>query len=195
MVGFDSPLRNQRTNGLFFIGEFGMNFLEKDLEEIIFTTDKNELGKRGLPFHNKSRLLRQKKIGNYGVADLIEVRRPFYHIEYRELIKGEITVFELKQEKIGISAFLQALRYLKGIQSYLEKRKKDHYFNYSITLVGKSIDLNSSYAYLADFTNLQEDVLLYHNSGFCLRNFTYRYDFDGIWFDDQCSFSLKHEGF
>ena len=45
-----------------------MTFLEKDLEQIIFETPKEKLQEKGLVI--KGKLLRQIKIGNYGIADL-----------------------------------------------------------------------------------------------------------------------------
>ena len=53
-----------------------MKFLENDLEEIIYTSGRDVLEQRGLTINGK--LLRQVKIGNYGIADLIEFQRPFY---------------------------------------------------------------------------------------------------------------------
>jgi hypothetical protein len=175
--------------------EFGMNFLEKDLEEIIFTSCRKELDKRGFHIGEKSTLLRQKKIGNYGIADLIEISKPYYHTCFKHICKGSINVIELKQDKIGISAFLQALQYLKGIKSYLEKRGLDQLFNFEITLIGKSIDTNSSYVYLSEFTNEYFENIVNDNSSFILRNYIYKYNIDGIYFNDVNIHNLKNEGF
>ena len=53
-----------------------MNFLEKDLEEIIYNTDKEMLTERGLPYHPFETFKRQLKIGNYGIADLVSFKKP-----------------------------------------------------------------------------------------------------------------------
>jgi hypothetical protein len=172
-----------------------MNFLEKDLEEIIFTSCRKELDKRGLYVRELATLLRQKRIGNYGIADLIEISKPYYHTYFKHHCKGTINVIELKQDKIGISAFLQALQYLKGIKSYLEKRGLDEHFNYQITLIGKTIDINSSYVYLSEFTNEYFENRVNENSSFILRNYTYKYSIDGIKFDEVDLYSIKNEGF
>ena len=172
-----------------------MNFLEKDLEEIIFSSSRQELENRGLYIGARGCLIRQKRIGNYGIADLVHVTRPFYHPLLKQVCKGEINIIELKQDKIGISAFLQALGYLKGVRSYLTKRNKDHLFNYTITLIGKTIDLNSSFVYLSQFTNWPEDVELSNNSEFHLRNFLYKYNIDGLSFEESDYYQLIDEGF
>ena len=86
-----------------------MKFLEKELEQIIWESDKAQLENRGLSLYGT--LYRQKPIGNYGIADIIQVEKA-YSKNKPYLI---IDVLELKQEKIGISAFLQAVRYAKGI--------------------------------------------------------------------------------
>jgi hypothetical protein len=46
-----------------------MDFLEKDLEDIIFDSPNEELRKRGLNIWGKKK--RQLNIGNYGRADII----------------------------------------------------------------------------------------------------------------------------
>lgn len=172
-----------------------MNFLEKDLEEIIFFSDKKLLEQRGLRISGK--LKRQKMIGKYGIPDLIEMQRPYYHHAYRGIVKGDIIVYELKKEKVSVSSFLQALGYLKGIKRYLEKRKKAHLFNFSIVVIGKKMDLNSSFCYLPEFINHNNDgdLSLDENPKFSFRAYTYHYDIDGFLFEEQEGFSATKEGF
>lgn len=172
-----------------------MNFLEKDLEEIIYTSDKKLLETRGLLITGK--LKRQKKIGKYGVSDLIEIQRPYYHKAYKGIVKGDIIVYELKKQNISISSFLQALNYLKGIKRYLEKRNKAHLFNYSIVVIGKKIDLNSSFCYLPEFINHSNDIDLdlWDNPKFSYRAYTYYYDIDGVRFQREENYSQDSEGF
>ena len=103
-----------------------MDFFEKDLEEIIFNADKEKLRKKGLDVYGK--LYRQLRIGNYGVADLVEVRKSYKEDDYAKnkyipiLI---ITIYELKKDIVGISAFFQSINYLKGIMSYMSKHHKN----------------------------------------------------------------------
>jgi hypothetical protein len=157
-----------------------MEFLEKDLEQIIFEADRDMLAKKGLKIFGK--LLRQVKIGNYGAADLVSVERPKYVPPGGFHEPMTITVFELKKEKIGVSTFLQALGYLRGISRYLEVRKVDLPYELRIVCIGKSMDTNSSYAYLPDFTEIVE-------------NYTYSYSIDGIKFKIEKQYGLKEEGF
>lgn len=150
-----------------------MTFLEKDLEDIVFSTKNDFLMSRGLYISGKK--ARQLKIGNYGISDIVTVSRN--HL-YDRL---SITVFELKKDTIGVSTFMQAIRYAKGIDSWLRKNKQIE-FDLSITLIGRTIDMNSDLIYLAD---VFENVELY----------TYEYEFDGIRFKQYKRYSLINEGF
>lgn len=173
-----------------------MNFLEKDLEEIIFTADRKSLQNKGLYIGEKDKLKRQLKVGNYGIADLVSYQKPYYNPFLKRTFKGKITVFELKKDKISMSSFLQAMSYLKGIRSFLEKRGLDNSYNYSIKLVGKEIDLISSFCYLPDFINAdcyETDIDL--TSVFNVEFYLYKYDINGISFNEVSGYSLTAEGF
>jgi hypothetical protein len=173
-----------------------MKFLEKDLEQIIFEADKNRLINRGINLFGNQ--FRQLRIGNYGVADLVYVKRPYYHTYFNDHCKGEITIVELKQKKISISAFLQALNYAKGIRRYLEKNKESasNFFNFRIVLIGSEIDLNSSVIYLNDFFKLKDkEYLINDDFETIVELYTYKYDFDGIFFKEENNYSLVKELF
>jgi hypothetical protein len=175
-----------------------MDFLEKDLEEIIYLSDKNLLSDRGLYLHGK--LKRQVRIGNYGVADLINVEKPLYSKGFgfhsKDHFKGLIEVVELKKDKIGVSTFFQALNYIKGIQQYLGKRNKDYLFNYQITLIGKEVDLNSSFCYLSDvFCEDMDMISVNDSSKIAVNLYTYKYGLDGLNFESISGYSLNNEGF
>jgi len=157
-----------------------MNFLEKSLEDIIIDTDNYSLQDRDLDINGVKK--RQVRIGNYGIADVITCCRS-------EKNKGEpyisITIYELKKEKIDINSYLQALKYAKGIFRYFKKK------NYStpiinICLIGKTIDLHSSFVYLADFNS---------DDGLSCFLYTYEYEFDGIKFYQHENYNLTKEGF
>ncbi len=161
-----------------------MKFLEKDLEEIVFNSCRISLGERGLcvPRFKK----RQLRIGNYGIADIVG-----FDIEYNYDDCGSdryiIDVFELKQEKISMSAFLQAVRYAKGISSYLHKRFR--FINsplIRITLIGKDIDTSSDFIYLPEILDSEKFSILF---------LTYSYEFNGINFKEHSNYSLINEGF
>lgn len=156
-----------------------MKFLEKNLEDIVFETKNELLRQRGLPIYGKK--LRQVKIGNYGVADLITLSR------VPEDYKLIITVYELKKDVIGASAFFQAIRYCRGIQDYYEYFKyEDYSIELNIVLIGSDIDKSSDFIYLPDVIN---------SSDFYVHFLTYNYKFDGIYFDEHSGYVLKNKGF
>lgn len=163
-----------------------MTFLEKDLEQIIFESRIDSLQERGLDIEGK--LLRQVKIGNYGVADLISFSRPFYEYYNDSYIlhNGSITIYELKREKISMSSFLQALQYVKGVISFLEKKHIRHHYDINIVLIGKEIDKNSSLIYITDLLSIQNGGISFY---------TYHYNIDGIRFTNEFNYQLKDEGF
>lgn len=155
-----------------------MKFLERDLEEIIYTSDRKALSERGLTVRGK--LFRQLRIGNYGVADLVSVERDPCCLF--------ITVYELKKEKIGISAFLQALGYVKGIESYIKRRKPKLLIEFNIVLVGSNLDTSSTYCYLPELVPPSY-------IGQFVTNYTYSYDVDGIRFKEERNYDLIDKGF
>ena len=174
-----------------------MKFLEKDLEQIIFESGMDSLRERGLYINGKR--LRQVKIGNYGIADLITFERPFYDGAKREYFNpGRITIYELKKDHIGISAFLQAIAYAKGINRYLQKKDKDDKYIIDIRLIGRDIDKNGSFCYIPQILNV-------HNQYYDLKSniteqgtilfITYDYTIDGLKFRCGHDYKLSQEGF
>ena len=167
-----------------------MKFLEKDLEEIIFNSSREKLSERGLDL--KGVIKRQLKIGKYGVSDLVTFDR-VRHLNYysNPVNRGfipvynhylDITVYELKKDKISMSAFLQAVRYAKGIKRFLVKRGFEFEIRLNIHLIGKTIDNKSDFIYLSELF----DSVLFS---------TYDYDIDGIIINDVGNYSLTKEGF
>ena len=167
-----------------------MNFLEKDLEEIIFNTDTEILCKKGICLQGKK--FRQLRLGNYGIADIVTFHTEYFWTSDNEYEKYlVINVYELKKDKAGISAFLQALQYCKGIDFYL-KQVREKYLNtkYIVNIVGRKIDSKSSYIYLTDF--LTGD---YNEYGLSLNNYSYSYNVDGIKFRLENGYRLINSGF
>lgn len=162
-----------------------MSFLEKTLEEIIFNADKNILYERGLYITGK--LVRQLRIGNYGVADLVSFTR--LNKYERDQIGMHIDVYELKKDKIGVATFMQAIGYVKGIESYLKQRKYKYDISFSINLIGSSIENGSSFSYLTDLIPCNENGYSFLNV------FTYSYEIDGIRFKDESGYKLIDDGF
>lgn len=163
-----------------------MSFLEKTLKEIIFTADRNKLEERGLFINGK--LFRQLNIGNYGIADLVEVSKIDPYFGSHGL---DITVYELKKDKIGISAFMQAVRYIKGIERYLEWRGFSNEVFYHIVLIGSTLEdsFDSSFKYFPDMFPCNSD------GSYFIRNYTYKYEIDGISFNEENGYKLINQGF
>lgn len=167
-----------------------MKFLEKDLEEIIFEThqsNSNLLLDKGLITTGK--MFRQLRIGSYGVADLVTFRREPSYFHDDNCLK--IKVYELKKDKAGISAFLQAVRYCKGIQEYINNyRKKDINLSFEIVLCAKQIDTYSDFIYLTDFLDSS-----WFNYKLHLSCFSFKYDINGVKFTQEINYKLSNNGF
>jgi len=94
-----------------------MQFLEKDLEDIIFEALQTEEGRselliKGFPYVADNPIVhRQFRIQGYGIADLIIVTE--------NNGKYFIKIIELKKDKIGISAVEQICTYKNGIDNIL----------------------------------------------------------------------------
>lgn len=173
-----------------------MKFLEKDLEEIIYNADLEKLSLKGL--YVKGKLKRQLRIGNYGIADLVSISRPYYHTLFKRHMKGVITVMELKQEKIGVSTFFQALNYAKGIKHWISLNRPHLHnsFNYRIVLIGREFDRCSSFVYLNDlFEADMDDVDMDDTHKTTVDLYQYKYDLDGISFREIYGYSLVDPGF
>jgi hypothetical protein len=174
-----------------------MNFLEKDLEEIIYTSGRDVLEERGLTIDGK--LLRQVKIGNYGIADLIEFVRPSYDGPDREILcPGRITIYELKKEQIGISAFLQSLNYLQGITKFLQKKEIDGHYIIDIVLIGKNLDTSGSFCFITDLLSINSSFVdkynIYGQNG-TISYYTYTYNINGLNFHLRNGYDLNNNGF
>lgn len=153
-----------------------MEFLEKNLEDIIYDAPNPDLRDQGLEIYGFKR--RQVRIGNYGVCDLLVHARDY---EF-PLCPVHFTIFELKKDCIDAEAFLQAIRYARGLQSYLINHRGFYHFTIDICLVGRIIDMHSPFPYLPSFmTNL--------------KLFTYKYSYDGIQFKEEKNYKLIEEGF
>ncbi len=167
-----------------------MNFLEKDLEDIIFNAPVQELENRGLNVPHLKK--RQVRIGNYGIADIIGVEKNLSSPPHLQSSYLRFSIFELKQKKITMITFLQAIRYARGLTSYLMKHKNLNTEDYKITicLIGQSVCM-SDFIYLTDLLPNNWDSCF----GLDLSIYTYSYDFDGISFNRVSGYDLKNKGF
>lgn len=161
-----------------------VSFLEQDLEDIIWQSNKQELRNRGLWISPGSKGYRQLKIGNYGILDMVFFKRQVLcPIEEGTLI---VHIVELKKDRVDMSTLLQAIRYAKGIQRYItHKRNKDIPICFRISLIGKSIEMGTSFIYLTDV----------FRGNFYLEYLTYDYRVDGLYFKRHDDYSLIDEGF
>lgn len=162
-----------------------MKFLEKELEDIIWESDKYQLEERGLSLFGN--LFRQMAIGNYGIADIIQVKKAYSNNKPYLMIN----ILELKQDKIGISAFLQAVKYAKGVQSYFKKRGLKNYI-LNITIIGKEVDISGSICFLPD---LIESNKINYGKINSVKFITYEYTLDGLYFNESKGYALIKEGF
>jgi DNA-directed RNA polymerase subunit N (RpoN/RPB10) len=163
-----------------------MNFLEKDLERILEEQLNNDpevlydLGLEHIDYDLKTKVFRQLRIGNYGIADLVTVQRYMDNII--------INVYELKKGVINEDALFQCSAYAKGIKSYLDKRGVKKYTVRKV-LIGSSVETSGRFPFI--FDEIQRE------------NFTdtsiYSFDFkiDGIRFEwfDLVGYDLIDKGF
>jgi hypothetical protein len=124
-----------------------MNVLEKEIEDLIWDSlhdDPKVLKSRGFEFNEKHTFYRQVHLGDYGIADLIGVHlNETYHF-------ADITIYELKKEKVTIDTLLQAARYAKGISRMNDTGSK-YTIQMNFCLVGKSVELGNNFVYLFDY--------------------------------------------
>lgn len=160
-----------------------MDFLEKNLEDIIYENalteeGRRKLNERGLPI--KGKVFRQLYLGNYGRLDLLTIHSKSY-INFPDALIFD--VYELKQGVINIETLLQAGRYLQGIKRILVESDHDLHSRelmFRIYLIGSEVDLNGDFALLCD----------------CLCNvhlYTYSYNIDGIYFTKQYGYHRTNE--
>jgi hypothetical protein len=151
-----------------------MNFLEKDLETIIFE-NYEACYTRGLaidfacyPAGDVLRL-RQPSLAPYGTPDLVNIN---YSPERQSL---HIQIIECKKDAIDLDTYLQAKRYVSGYRDALRFLVDSLSFlpgNVFIktVLIGKSFDPSAGFAYL------------YNDDPDCSA-YTYHYSVEGIRFD------------
>jgi len=167
-----------------------MEFLEKDLEQIICEADNDLLQEKGLYVNGIKK--RQLRIGNYRIADIVMFNRTYdYDFTDNKYIPYlEITILELKKEKVGIGAFLQSLKYCKGIKTFFELKKPNIKFKMNIVLASKEVDKNGDFIFLTDL--ISNDSYGFINN---IDLYSFKYDINGIIFKKECEYNLIHKGF
>lgn len=148
-----------------------MDISEKELEDFLIVDNQIELRSRGLNCFWQDILFRQLNIGAYGIADIVGVDT--IRDDNGDIEALGVYVYELKKDEVGIDALAQVCRYASGLAHIFEKenifgRLRVIFFP---VLIGKSIDLNKQFVYLArQISNL--------------RIYTYSIGFDGVFFKD-----------
>jgi len=117
-----------------------MDFLERDLEDIIFEVDNEKLRERGLLIVGKK--IRQPNLTPYGIADIISYRR-----DNGSLL---IQITELKRKEINADTLLQALGYARAVQRYLRFRRFGFPVRFHITLIGRKVEKGTNFCYISD---------------------------------------------
>lgn len=164
-----------------------MEFFEKDLEQIIYETSNELLNSKGLNIKGKK--LRQLRIGNFGISDLVT----YHKTNFNEWVNDNyyvINVYELKKDKVGISALLQAIRYCKGIKTYLEQYKPNINFKLNITLISKEVDKTGDFIYITDLINNES-----YKSINSISFYSFKYNVNGIEFNKESGYNLIDKGF
>lgn len=164
-----------------------MEISEKELEDLIFNTDIENIQQRGLLVYGKK--LRQVNIGNYGICDLIFYSRLDDAIPNSPI---NINIVELKKGNIDFSTLNQIIRYAQGIKDYLKHREFSHYV-ITLTLIGNEIDVNNDlFAYLP---NLIHGGDITYKCIISIDYYKYKLNWDGIYFEECKGYSLINKGF
>lgn len=124
-----------------------MNISEKNIEDVIYdclkANQKFQLVKRGLEgLRPYAKFFRQLNLGSYGRADLIGLSYDQFHKSFN------ICVIEIKKGTSDYSAFMQAIRYCKAIERYLDTINMEALFK--IILIGNNV-CQSDFCYISDF--------------------------------------------
>ena len=149
-----------------------MDFLEKELEDIIFEhldskDNIKKLRKLGLKIDPRKPTIikRQLRIGNYGTADIVTILRHKQRLY--------VDIFELKRDIIDIDSLIQIIRYQTGIKRYLDSR--DFNYNVRLYIIGKKLRTNDGVYLFEEVDNLSI--------------YAYELDIDGL------SFRYDHLGY
>jgi hypothetical protein len=136
-----------------------MNILEKEIEDVLFetlTSNHSLLQQRGLFMPPTAEYARQIDLGTYGKPDIVGFTIHPKEEGYRRI---DVIIYELKKEDVNVGTLMQACRYKKGIEEYLDHRGvKDAYLHTRVCLIGKTIEKRSDWVYILPFL---ENVSVY----------------------------------
>jgi hypothetical protein len=162
-----------------------IQFVEKDIEDLIMDSCPEKVRARGLDRFEHDAVFRQVNLGAYGIADIIGIN--FFTPEDGRTKVSSFTIYELKKDAIGFSAFGQVARYAKGLKEYCRKEFAQDYVECYMVLIGSELELNSNFVYAA-------------NEAYPLACYTYKLSLEGLLFekhdlDEYNPASLKDKGF
>lgn len=148
-----------------------MDFLEKDLGDIIWQNLKHKSGttmlnKRGLRvFHPPAAInYRELNLFEYGFADIVQ------SVHSDRIGEAQINLFELKRGKAGAAEICQLLRYKTGLKRLISLINPELNCYIESTLVCRSFETNKDDVYLLN--ELQGNVSVVQ----------YEYKIDGLFF-------------
>jgi len=162
-----------------------MNFLEKDLEDIIYenanTVEGRELlRERGLDLGGHT--YRQVSMGKYGIADLVNIfactERINKGFSVHHLI---VDIIELKKDIVNVDTLLQAAGYKKAVEEYFYEycSKAWDDFEVRVTLIGQKLETASNFVFLLDELDW-------------VRVYTYSYSIRGLEFQENGTWYKKN---
>ena len=102
-----------------------MEILEKDIEDVVWylaNNNREKLYEIGFP-ELYSHTLRQVRLGEYGVADIIAWELISQNLGNNPFREASVQIIELKKDKIGPYALMQAHRYETAIREILKSFK------------------------------------------------------------------------
>lgn len=140
-----------------------MDFLEKDLESILYYAPQLKIKERGLSCFVYDTIFRQVSLGAYGISDLITVKyvNKFVYIN----------IYELKNKVLSAAVFWQILKYIKGVNHFLSNfNLSNHNIIVRGIMIGRTIDAAGEFCFLP---TLNSNIHIY----------TYDYNYDGILFN------------
>ena len=133
-----------------------MKILEKELEDAIYDATDKQLCQHGLSDIVEEGILRRFRQTNLGEeagrSDLIFVTRKHFSNNMRHDSLLRINIIELKREKFGCEALLQAIRYAYAIQSYMSHRKFKQY-DIKVIVIGEAFEETNNFMFLPHVIN------------------------------------------
>lgn len=146
-----------------------MDFLEKDLEDLIYQTPIDNLKERG--YRRESLLthvIRQPNLGHYGKPDLVEFG--WHWFSDPGMHRAFIRIVELKKGAIGLKACVQGARYRVGLMHWIREMKPfiEDDSSIEVLMIGRELDLSDNVFLMAELEHFEF--------------MTYSYDIDGLRF-------------